>query len=159
MQKKIVINSKEISLLKPLTNPDYNSKTILTDSSWEYVELWLKRQKSEKAKEALFYWQQAKHFFDASAILPQNSKPLTSYYCCLNASKALLCINGINVNNISHGITQSRQNQSNSNSLEKAEVIFQGGGVLNELSRYLAEDVNKQTYNIKDLMYNPVFDS
>lgn len=154
MQKVITINSKEISLLKPLTSADYESKTILTDSAWEYVELWLKRQKDEKSQEALFFWQQAKHFFDASECLPQNSKPLTSYYCCMNATKALLCINGVNVTNISHGITQSRYAQSTSNSLEKAEVIFLGSGVLNELSRYLGENVDKKTYNIKDLLYN-----
>ena len=111
MQKAITINSKEISLLKPITSADYKSKTILTDSAWEYVELWFKRQKDEKSKNALFYWQQAKHFFLASEKLPQNSKPLTSYYCCLNATKALLCVNGINVTNISHGITQARHEQ------------------------------------------------
>lgn len=50
MQKAITINSKEISLLKPITAADYKSKTILTDSAWEYVELWFKRQKGEKSK-------------------------------------------------------------------------------------------------------------
>lgn len=45
MQKAITINSKEILLLKPITSADYKSKTILTDSAWEYVELWFKRQK------------------------------------------------------------------------------------------------------------------
>lgn len=137
-----------------LTAADYKSKTILTDSAWEYVELWFKRQKDEQSKNALFYWQQAKHFFLASEKLPQNSKPLTSYYCCLNATKALLCVNGINVTNISHGITQARHEQVQSNSLDKAEVIFLGSGVLNELSRYLGENVDKQTHNIKDLLYN-----
>lgn len=61
MQKSIIINSKEISLLKPITYADYESKTILTDSAWEYVELWLKRQKDVKSQEALFFWQ--KTFF------------------------------------------------------------------------------------------------
>lgn len=154
MQKNIVVNSKEISLLKPITSADYESKTILTDSAWEYVELWLKRQKDEKSQNALFFWQQAKHFFQASECLPQNSKPLTSYYCCLNATKALLCISGVDVTNISHGITQDRFTQNGGNSLEKAEVIFLGAGALNELSRYLGESVEKKTYNIKDLLYN-----
>ena len=54
MQKAITINSKEISLLKPITAADYKSKTILTDSAWEYVELWFKRQKDEQSKNALF---------------------------------------------------------------------------------------------------------
>ena len=154
MQKSIIINSKEITLLKPLKYADYNSKTILTDSAWEYVELWFKRQKDSRSQNALFFWQQAKHFFLASESLPLNSKPLTAYYCCLNAAKALLCANGIDVTNISHGITQNRHGANTSNSLEKAEVIFTGSGVLNELSRYFGENVSKTTYNIKDLLYN-----
>ena len=50
MQKNIVVNSKEISILKPNTSADYDSKTILTDSAWEYVELWLKRQKDIRSQ-------------------------------------------------------------------------------------------------------------
>ena len=154
MQKRITVNSKNITIMKPVTSAEYQGKTVLTDSAWEYVELWLKRRSSKEAKEALFYWQQAKHFFEASECLPQNSKPLTAYYCCLNATKALLCINKIDVNNISHGITQNRHSNEKSNSLDKAEVIFLGAGALTELSRYLEEDVTKQTYIIKDLLYN-----
>lgn len=63
MQKKITVNSKEISLLKPLTSADYESKTILTDSAWEYVELWLKRQKDTKSQEALFFGNKQNIFF------------------------------------------------------------------------------------------------
>lgn len=154
LQKAIAINSKNITLMKPITHAEYQGKTVLTNSAWEYVELWLKRQSTKAAKEALFYWQQAKHFFDASECLPQNSKPLTAYYCCLNATKALLCISGIDVHAISHGITQSRHSNDCSNSLDKAEVIFLGSGVLTELSRYLGEDVSKRTHVIKDLLYN-----
>ena len=154
MQKVITLSAKEVTLMKPITNANYKSKTVLTDSAWEYVELWFKRSTQSQAKEALFYWQQAKHFFLASENLPQNSKPLTSYYCCLNAAKALLCINGISVSNISHGITQDRHNQTISKSLEQAEVIFLGQGVLFELSKYFNEEACKQTLNIKDLLYN-----
>lgn len=153
MPKAIVVNSKEISLIKSITKADYTAKTVLTSSAWQFVELWLKRNHL-KNKEALFYWQQARHFFDASNSLPLNSKPLTSYYCCLNAAKALLSINGISVENISHGITQDRRNQSKNTSLERAEVIFLGAGVLTELSKYLEEDVSKQTYTVKSLLYN-----
>ncbi len=153
MIKPIVVNSKEITIMKPTTNSDYNSKTILTNSVWEYVELWLKRHSGDNEENALFYWEQAKYFFNASENLPINSKPLTSYYCCLNASKALLSISGIALDNISHGITSNRYAQ-NSSSLENTKVIFLGSGVLNELSRYFSEDVNKREYIIKDLFYN-----
>lgn len=153
MKKPIIVNSKEITIMKPTTNADYNGKTILTNSVWEYVELWLKRHSGDNEKNALFYWQQAKYFFCASENLPINSKPLTSYYCCLNASKALLSISGVSLDNISHGITQDRYAQRSS-SLENTKVIFLGSGVLNELSKYFLEDVNKREYVIKDLFYN-----
>lgn len=124
--KKITINSKPISIMKPTTKADYQGKAVLTNLVWEYVELWLKRQPTANVTEALFYWQQAKYFYSASECLPLNSKPLTSYYCCLNATEVLLSINGLDVQNISHGITQSRQRNNNNNSLDKEEVIFLG---------------------------------
>lgn len=68
--KSLEINSKEIHLMKSVTSADYSGKTVLTNSSWEYVELWLKRQSSEKSKRALFYWSQAKNFYIASENLP-----------------------------------------------------------------------------------------
>lgn len=84
--KSLEINSKEIHLMKPVTSADYSGKTVLTNSSWEYVELWLKRQSSEKSKRALFYWSQAKNFYIASENLPIESLPsyvvLLLYECC-----------------------------------------------------------------------------
>lgn len=154
--KPIAINSKKIQLMKPVTGALYDSKTVLTNSSWEYVELWLKRQSGERAKEALFYWRQAKNFFDASEVLPIESRPLTSYYCCMNAAKALLAINGpdkLPLENISHGISSSRGQWKN-DKLQNAEVIFSGSGVLFELSKYFGEDATKKTYKIYDLLYN-----
>ena len=154
--KPIEINSKQIHLMKPVTGARYGAKTVLTNSSWEYVELWLKRHTGERAKEALFYWTQAKYFFNASECLPIESRPLTSYYCCLNAAKALLAINGsasLNFDNISHGISSDRK-QWKSNNIKDAEVVFLGSGVLFELSKYFFEEASKKTYKVYDLMYN-----
>ena len=154
--KKLDINSKPIQLMKPLTFADYTAKTVLTNSSWEYVELWLRRINTEKSKRALFYWQQAYNFYKASECLPLESKPLTSYYCCLNAAKALLSINRVNFidnDNLSHGITSNRKQWKTSN-IKDAEVIFLGSGVLYELSKYLNEEAQKKTYKVYDLMYN-----
>ena len=78
--KVLEINSKEIHLMKPITGAAYNEKTVLTNSSWEYVDLWFRRQSGTRAKRALFYWEQAKNFYDASELLPIESKPLTAYY-------------------------------------------------------------------------------
>ena len=150
------INSKNIGLMKSVRNPDYTSKTILTNSPWEFVELWLRRQTGERAKRALFFWIQAKHFYLASTKLPVESKPLTSYYCCLNASKALLAIHGssqINLNNIAHGISFNREKWKGYN-IKNAIVTFNGGGVLYELSKYFEEEACKKDYIIYDLLYN-----
>ena len=154
--KPLEINSKHLNLLKSVTGADYSAKTVLTNSAWEYVELWLRRQNGIRAKEALFFWQQAHNFFSASECLPIESRPLTSYYCCLNASKALLAINGpanINFDNIAHGITSDRQ-QWRTNNINNAEVVFTGSGVLFELSKYFNEEALKKTYSIFDLIYN-----
>ena len=154
--KPLEINSKIIQIMKPITHADYTAKTVLTNSSWEYVELWLKRKNSDRSKRALFYWRQASDFFNASECLPIESKPLTSYYCCLNAAKALLAINGparIDFDNLSHGITSNRKQWTTSN-IKDAEVIFSGSGVLFELSKHLDEEALKKTYNVYDLLYN-----
>ncbi len=154
--KSLEINSKVIHLMKPITSADYTVKTVLTNSAWKYVELWLKRQNSYKAKRALFYWNQSCNFFKASEGLPIESRPLTSYYSCLNATKALLAINGsdsIDFDNLSHGITSDRK-QWKTNNLKDAQALFLGSGVLCELSRYLGEVAEKKSYSIYDLLYN-----
>ena len=154
--KPLEINSKRLNLMKSVTGADYNAKTVLTNSAWEYVELWLRRQSGDRAREALFFWQQAHYFFDASECLPIESRPLTSYYCCMNAAKALLAINGpveISFDNIAHGIKSYRRQWKNNN-ISNAEVIFTGSGVLFQLSKYFDEEAVKKTYTIYDLLYN-----
>ena len=154
--KPLEINSKILKLMKPVTSADYTEKTVLTNSSWEYVELWLKRKNSDKSKQALFYWLQAKNFFNASECLPIESRPLTAYYCCLNAAKALLAIRGTNsidFDKLSHGITSDRR-QWKSNNIKQAKVLFLGSGVLYELSKYFGEEACKKEYNVYDLLYN-----
>ena len=47
-------------------------------------------QKTEQGERALFYWKQAYNFYNASECLSMESRPVTAYYCCLNAIKALL---------------------------------------------------------------------
>jgi hypothetical protein len=153
---KIVItsNSKNLELMKSYKNPSYGSKTILSDSVWGYVELWLRRCKNNHSELALFYWQQAKSFYDASISLPYSARPLTAYYCCLNMTKCLLVINDVDNKKLSsHGVSSTKKDK-NSNSLFNEEITFQGKGDLNELSRYLEEDVNKVKYPLSNLLYN-----
>ncbi len=56
--KEICINNKPCELMKSVNKPQYGSKTILTDSCWEYVFLFLKRQSIAGASDTLFYWEQ-----------------------------------------------------------------------------------------------------
>lgn len=154
--KQLEINSKTVRLMKPVTGANYSGKTVLTNSAWEYVELWLMRQSSSRAKRALFYWGQAQNFYCASENLPIESRPLTSYYCCLNAAKALLAIKGpdnIDFDNLSHGICSDRK-QWRTKNLSDAKVTFQGAGVLYQLSKYFGEETCKKEYTVYDLLYN-----
>ena len=76
MFKDICINSKSCELMKSVNRPKYGSRTILTDSCWEYVALFLKHQSIAGASDALFYWEQAHSFYLASQELLDNARPL-----------------------------------------------------------------------------------
>ncbi|WP_020619042.1 hypothetical protein [Paenibacillus daejeonensis] len=52
--------NNEIPVRKAVISPNFSNKTVLTDSKWHYVELFLKRNKES---EALNYWYQAENFF------------------------------------------------------------------------------------------------
>lgn len=146
--KKILLKSKPILIHKATVNPDFNKKSVLVDNPWEYVELWIKRKNNNVA---LFYWQQANGFYEATKQLPKTSSPLTAYYCFLNATKALLEINGITYSD-RHGVTGSSIN--NVSSLANETIKFQANGILSELSRFLGETVNGEEYTFKNLIYN-----
>lgn len=62
-RQTIQVGKSEVVLKKAHHNPNFTSKTILTDSTWSYVEIFLKQDKSKEAEEALFYWEQARNFF------------------------------------------------------------------------------------------------
>lgn len=48
----IIYRGKPLTVHKAIVSPDFNSKTILVTSTWEYVEMWLKRNHKD---DALFY--------------------------------------------------------------------------------------------------------
>src|SRR5690554_5163621 len=96
----IKINGKTITLQKAIDNPLFGSKNVLTNSRWEFVELWLKK---EKKAEALFYWGQAKEFNKAAVGLSIQASPLLHYYSFMNAAKALLSSKSIIFNHY-HGV-------------------------------------------------------
>ena len=138
--------------MKAHISPEYEYRTVLSNSSFDYVELWLKSHGEVKYQKALFYWRQAKDFYNASEVLPIESKPLTAYYCIMNATKALLSIDGVALTNIGHGVSSPRQTVLGN--IRKDEVTFNGNGVLCKLSAHLKESVAKTTYTVYDLLYN-----
>ncbi|MGE5604724.1 MAG: YaaC family protein, partial [Bacteroidota bacterium] len=151
MIKPIIFKNRELTLHKAINNPCFESKTVLTDSCWRYVEMWLRRKNAEKA---LFYWKQAEQFFKASTLLPLESSPLTTYYCFLNATKALLFEKGVLFNDKRHGISGGR-NPGNKVTLIGEQVTFQMDGVLPGLCKYLGEPViAKISYRLKNILYN-----
>lgn len=136
MFKDICIGNKSCELMKAIKGPRYGSKTVLTNSSWEYVDLFLKRHSSAGASDALFYWGQAHSFYLASLSLPDSARPLTSYYCILNSSKALLRFKSVDNQKLnSHGISTVRKISDKTN-LNEAKTIVKGAGVLPELGKY-----------------------
>lgn len=154
MFKEICINNKSCELMKAIHNPKYGSKTVLTNSCWEYVSLYLTRQSTAGASDALFYWEQAHSFYLASESLPDSARPLTSYYCILNATKALLRYKGIDDNNLNnHGISSVRAGSDKTN-IKEAYTAVKGAGVLPQLSRYFGFNFLPGHYSVSDLLYN-----
>ena len=141
-------NSRPITLHKSRVEPEFNSKTVLVDDIWEYVEMWLKRKSN---KEAQFYWRQTKDFYQATTLLHKTSSPLTAYYCFLNAVKTLFEVKNISAND-RHGV--SGYSTGNYSSLQNESVIFQAGGILPMLCNYLGESGTRDIYNLKDILYN-----
>lgn len=146
--KPIIFNKKILTVHKAAIEPDFNSRTILAWDPWKYVEMWLKGKREE---EALFYWEQAKNFFQSSKKLPNTSSPLTAYYSFLNATKALLKVKKKSLVD-KHGV--SGESIGNRISLSNEKVKFRQNGVLSELCKYLNETSNNEEYSLKDLLYN-----
>ncbi len=145
---KLTISGKELLVHKAVGDPDFGAKSVLVTDTWDYVTMWMKR--SHK-KEALFYWDQARHFYDASLSLSNTSSPLTSYYCFLNAVKALLSVKALPIT-AHHGVSGKTTN--NKAALSNEEVYFLPRGVLSGLCAYLGEPTNRQQHSLKDLLYN-----
>lgn len=149
--QNLLYKNKPIKIHKATIKPIFNSKSILVENPWEYVELFIKREKNESA---LFYWQQSNSFYKATEMLPKTAAPLTAYYCLLNASKALLELKKINYSD-KHGVTG--YTTGNTTSLSNEIVKFLNHGVLFELGKLLDEKVNGEKYTFKELIYNLVY--
>src|SRR5262249_47524890 len=85
------LDGRDLKLHKATVSPSLGAKTVLTNSPWEFVSLWLER---ESHTDAHFYWNQAREFHRASSSLAIQSAPLLHYYSFMNATKALLAAKG-----------------------------------------------------------------
>ena len=117
--------------------------------------IYLKRNSNN---DAVFYWRQAKNFYEATQQLDLISRPLTTYYCFLNATKALLECKSVNYH-FSHGV--SGKVVDGHKRLTNELVRFRVRGVLSGLCTYLEEPVVPESlarkfeeYNLKDVLYN-----
>jgi len=149
---KLLIAGKPVKLHSCLAAPDFRTQRVLCSDPWDFVALWLKRQHQ---KVALFYWEQAHYFFEASQSLPELSAPLTSYYCFLNATKALLSAKSQHFEE-NHGV--GGRSQPGPKSLANEIVDFRGGGILPALCRYLVEPDNAgNNYTLQDIFWQLPF--
>lgn len=145
------ISGKPIRLHGALTEPDFKKSRVLCADPWDFVALWLKR---EHQTDALFYWEQAKHFYDASKLLPDLPSPLTSYYCFLNATKTLLTSKGESFSE-SHGLSGTSKGKT---SLDNEIVDFKGAGILPALCKLLGDPIkNEQKFTLKNILWRMPF--
>lgn len=142
---------KPLTIHKAVTHPHFEEKTVLVTDTWDYVDLWLRRSKKDKAR---FYWQQAHSFYEATKLLPKTASPLPAYYCFLNATKALLLAKGAAFGD-QHGV--SGQTLPGKTSLSKEIVKFKSGGILAALCTHLGEPSGPTNYPLSDVLYNLPF--
>lgn len=137
---------------KGVREPNFLAEHVLTRDPWLYVELWLKRKKSN---ESLSYWTQARRFAEAADAMPIEAAPLAIYYSFLNATKALLtykkCANGRH-----HGVSGDRPENARA-LLSNETVTFQMGGVLPDLCAYFGDSATKEKYSLSDILWNIPF--
>ncbi|MYZ53057.1 YaaC family protein [Malikia spinosa] len=151
MADLITINGRELKLHKATTSPQLGARTVLTNSHWEYVSLWLKREHKEAA---LFYWQQAQTFSDAAAGLPVASAPLLLYYSFMNATKALLSAKGVPFDE-HHGVrSHNMRGPSSKIALSNEGIRVLQRGIAPALSQYLGEAETVLTHSLEELLFN-----
>ncbi|MET0105863.1 MAG: YaaC family protein [Sedimenticola sp.] len=146
----VCISSSEVIPKKAAVQPNFTSKTVLTDSTWRYVEIFLKEN---GADEALFYWEQAYNFYKATESLSLVSAPLTTYYTFLNATKSLLIFKSVGFDD-KHGVSGKRVDGHYN--LQNEKVILKPKGIVSSLSNYLKEPIPEPgvEYDLKLILSN-----
>lgn len=145
------INDRDVKPHKATVSPNLGARTVLTNSHWEYVSLWLRRAKKPNA---LFYWEQAHSFFTASQGMPVESAPLLLYYTFMNATKALLSAKGV-VFDEHHGVrAHNMRGPSSKIALSNEGVRIMQRGIAPALSQYLGELEASQHHSLEEIFFN-----
>jgi len=144
----LLYKNRKIKLKKAISSLDLLSHTVLVNDPWNYVDLWLK---NHCLKNARFFWEQSRNYYQSAISMPKTSAPLLAYYCMLNATKALLEVKGSKYSN-KHGVHGKAP--KNNCVLKNENVIFEGKGVLGALCCVLEENCKKDTINLKDILRN-----
>ncbi|MBB3643724.1 YaaC family protein [Variovorax atrisoli] len=145
------VNGRDAGPHKATVNPSLGARTVLTNSHWEYVALWLRR---EHKSDALFYWQQAQVFAKAAEGMPVASAPLLFYYAFMNATKALLAAKSIAFDE-HHGVRAHNMRAASSKiALSNEGVRIMQRGIAPALSQYLQESEASDRHSLEDLLFN-----
>ncbi len=148
---ELQIGNRTAYFRKSIMTPDFTSERVLARDAFQFGTLWLKR----RCPTALPYWEQARSYYEASKHLPAQSSPLTSYYCFLNAAKALLTVKGVAFAE-RHGIAGNFDPQSQ-RSLGNEIIRVKGAGIITALSQYLEEEETAQEHTLNDVLSNLPF--
>jgi hypothetical protein len=145
------LNGRPVKPHKCVVSPLLGTRTVLTNSPWGFVALWLKR---ERKNDALFFWNQAQEFHEASEGMSLASAPLLHYYCFMNATKALLVAKGITFDP-HHGVRASNLRKPGARkSLSNEGVCIGSRGILPALSSYLGEREPEKTHTMQEVFFN-----
>ncbi len=151
MTTPVRIRGRDLRPHKATVNPTLGARTVLTNSPWDFVSLWLKRERKERA---LFFWNQARSFADAALGMPVQSAPLLHYYAFMNATKALLSAKGVSFDEM-HGVkSHNMRGTSRKITLSNAGIRLLARGVAPSLSQYLGEAETCTTHSLKELLFN-----
>lgn len=164
MSKSEIIkyNNTPLTPRTAIENPEFKSRTAIISSRLEYIRFYLKKfqrgDKRNRAEKALFFWEQAEQFYNASLSLSKESAPLPLYYCFLNATKSMLTFKGVNFDSW-HGVTGNISDTSQ-NGLTSLTATMKARGVCPALSEYFGYQPShfiNQTYDIDRLFSNLVY--
>lgn len=155
MSIEIRISDRAVRFARATHLPDFRGKRIIASTPWEYVSLWLRKNKLNTAE---IFWSQARNFFEAARDLPTEAAPLPLYYAFLNATKTLLEAKSIPYSNY-HGISgfDMRREPNDRLRLDNEGLKIKRAGVLPSLISYFGESEVTDIYNLKEILSNLAF--